>query len=302
MVKPGKDYQPVIIIGAPRSGTNMLRDVLTAIDGVNTWPCDEINYIWRYGQASNPVDEFTAEDVNKKNKTYIRKQFNKLQRKTGSDYVVEKTCANSLRVDFVEEIIPEARYIFLFRNPVDVVTSARKRWKASLDLLYILKKARFVPLKDVPYYAVKYLWNRVYKLFSSQERLAFWGPKFKGMYEELDRESSVERICALQWKKCAETSLQVLRNLNRDRVHAVAYENFVFNPENKLKRMLDWMEINKDDLDVSSLVADVSTASVEKGYDKLDEETIAMVEDITWNVYEEIIEEFDREVKTYGSS
>ena len=30
-------------------GHNMLRDVLTKLPGVATWPCDEINYIWRHG-------------------------------------------------------------------------------------------------------------------------------------------------------------------------------------------------------------------------------------------------------------
>ena len=43
--------QPVVIIGAARSGTNMLRDVLVKLPGVGTWPCDEINYIWRHGNA-----------------------------------------------------------------------------------------------------------------------------------------------------------------------------------------------------------------------------------------------------------
>ncbi|MDN5869901.1 MAG: sulfotransferase [Nitrococcus sp.] len=37
------NYQPVVIIGAPRSGTNMLRYVLTPIPGVRTWRCAEIN-------------------------------------------------------------------------------------------------------------------------------------------------------------------------------------------------------------------------------------------------------------------
>ncbi|MDN5869897.1 MAG: sulfotransferase [Nitrococcus sp.] len=36
-------YQPVVIIGAPSSGTNMLRDVLTPIPDVPTWPCENIN-------------------------------------------------------------------------------------------------------------------------------------------------------------------------------------------------------------------------------------------------------------------
>ena len=43
-----------MIIGAARSGTNMLRDVLTSLDGVDTWPCDEINYIWRHGNIRWP--------------------------------------------------------------------------------------------------------------------------------------------------------------------------------------------------------------------------------------------------------
>ena len=52
------NHKPIIIIGAPRSGTNMLRDVLCNLDGVGSWPCDEINYIWRHGNVKNPSDEF----------------------------------------------------------------------------------------------------------------------------------------------------------------------------------------------------------------------------------------------------
>ena len=47
----------IIIIGAPRSGTNMLRDVLTALPGFETWPCDEINLAWRHGNRALPSDE-----------------------------------------------------------------------------------------------------------------------------------------------------------------------------------------------------------------------------------------------------
>ena len=50
--------QDVIIIGAPRSGTNMLRDALTALPDCGTWPCDEINYVWRHGNVGFPSDEF----------------------------------------------------------------------------------------------------------------------------------------------------------------------------------------------------------------------------------------------------
>lgn len=38
-------FTPVVIIGAGRSGTNALRDALTALPEFETWPCDEINPI-----------------------------------------------------------------------------------------------------------------------------------------------------------------------------------------------------------------------------------------------------------------
>ena len=50
--------RPLVIIGAGRSGTNMLRDVLCRMPGLGTWPCDEINYIWRHGNRAHPDDEF----------------------------------------------------------------------------------------------------------------------------------------------------------------------------------------------------------------------------------------------------
>jgi hypothetical protein len=85
------NFKPVIIIGAARSGTNMLRDVLTSLDDFSTWPCDEINYIWRYGNKEREDDEFTVRDVNSKNKAYIRKQFIKLHNKYKTDYIIRKS-------------------------------------------------------------------------------------------------------------------------------------------------------------------------------------------------------------------
>ena len=61
-----KDYKKLIIIGAPRSGTNMLRDLLCSIDGVGTWPCDEINYIWRHGNLKENTDEFKSHHASEK--------------------------------------------------------------------------------------------------------------------------------------------------------------------------------------------------------------------------------------------
>ena len=70
----------ILIIGAPRSGTNMLRDILTTFDGVSTWPCDEINYIWRHGNVLYPSDEIPIDRATPDVKKYINKCFNKIRK------------------------------------------------------------------------------------------------------------------------------------------------------------------------------------------------------------------------------
>ena len=126
-------FQPVIILGAPRSGTNMLRDALTRLSGIETWPCDEINYIWRHGNVRYVSDEIPAENATGSVAGYIRGCFNSMGRRTGAETLVEKTCANCLRVPFVDEVVPEARYIYIVRDGIDAAGSARQRWTAGLD-------------------------------------------------------------------------------------------------------------------------------------------------------------------------
>ena len=99
-------YESVIIIGAPRSGTNMLRDMLVKLPGVGTWPCDEINYIWRHGNVRYQSDELFPENATTKVQAYVRKQFENIAKAQDLQTVVEKTCANSLRVGFVDRILP----------------------------------------------------------------------------------------------------------------------------------------------------------------------------------------------------
>lgn len=263
----------IIIIGAPRSGTNMLRDVLTSFPGVATWPCDEINYIWRHGNVRYPSDEFTPDMARPEVCRYIRRQFDWVERKYQAHAVVEKTCANSLRVGFVDRVVPEAKYIFIRRDGLDAVGSAIKRWKAALDIPYLARKARFVPLMDMPYYASGFLWNRLYRLFSKDERLAFWGPKLDNM-EALLHKYSLEEVCALQWKRCVDKAAEELAEMPADRWAEVSYEDFVTKPEAGLKEILEFMGLyTREDL-IGGAVAGVSPRSIGKGRDQLGRDAV----------------------------
>ena len=105
-------YQPIIIVGAGRSGTNMLRDSLCSMNGFETWPCDEINYIWRHGNIRHPSDRFTELEARTEVKQFIVRSFEKLEKVSKASYVVEKTCANSLKSAFHQYRIPASQIHF----------------------------------------------------------------------------------------------------------------------------------------------------------------------------------------------
>lgn len=254
--------KPIIIIGAGRSGTNMLRDLLTAFPGVTTWPCDEINYIWRYGNIGEGTDEFTPSHATPKTKAYIQKAFEKQKR--DAPFLVEKTCANSLRTPFVDAVFPDAQYLHIVRDGRDVISSAMKRWSAPLDLPYLMKKARFVPVMDLPYYAFRYLGNRIYRLGSKEKKLAFWGPKFAGMAEAL-REKTLAEVCALQWAACVQKAGDFLETLPEGRVHTVRYEDFVQAPADGLDKLCRFLGIGEPPGGFQGYVGKVSAKSVGKG-------------------------------------
>ena len=264
-------YQSIIIIGAPRSGTNMLRDILCEFSGVGTWPCDEINYIWRHGNISKETDQFSNKIITPSIKKFINNEFDKIAKKYDLDMVVEKTCANSLRVSYVDEIIPNAKYIFIYRDGLDAAGSAKKRWTAKLDIPYILKKVSYVPLIDLPYYGFNYFWNRVYRLFSKEDRLAFWGPKFDGLDEAL-KKYSLEEVSALQWKKCVDLSEEAFINISNDKIIRVKYEDFVTQPMVELEKILDKLDVRYNEENIKKATKNVSAKSIGKGRMAFDKE------------------------------
>lgn len=271
------NYAPLIIIGAPRSGTNMLRDVLTKASGVATWPCDEINYIWRHGNLRYPSDEFTADLARSSVQNYIRRQFDWVARRYDARIVLEKTCANSLRVPFVDRVIPEARYIFIHRDGLDAVDSALARWKAPLDISYIARKARFVPAMDLPWYAVRYFGSRLYRLVSREGRVGLWGPRFDGMERSL-AEYPLDEVCAWQWARCVVSAADAFGAMPGEKWLSVAYEEFVREPEREFGRMLDFAGIEAPPGRVRAAVADVRADSVGRGRARLTRETVARLE------------------------
>ncbi len=264
-------YKTAIIIGAPRSGTNMIRDMLVELPGLGTWPCDEINYIWRHGNVRYSSDEFTPDMATPKVQAYIQRQFQKISKVSELDTVVEKTCANSLRVGFVNKVITDAKYIFIVRDGMDAVGSALERWKASLDLPYILRKARYVPVSDLPYYATRYLLNHLYRHISKENRLSLWGPAINNI-DELLKRYSLPEVCALQWKACVDNSERDFSTIPSENILRIKYEEFVKEPVAEFARLADFLNKQVPDSVNEYLRKNVRHNSIGKGRKALGDE------------------------------
>lgn len=238
----GLPFTPLVIIGAGRSGTNVLRDVLTGLPGFASWKCDEINPIWRHGNINWPDDELPVEAARPEVKHFIRQQFLKVWRQNGQpEFVVEKTCANALRVGFVAAVLPEARFVHIIRHGADVAASAEKRWRGELEmpgLPYFWAKIRYAPKGDLPRYGLSFVKNRL-ALRGRMRRFSSWGPRFKGMDELAG--TDLPRLTAMQWAASVVRADAAFANMAKDRVIELRYEDFIAAPEAELSRILAFL-------------------------------------------------------------
>ena len=266
---------PIVIVGAGRSGTKMLRAVLTSHPDVVCFPT-EINYIWRHGNRKMDTDELKPEHARPEIIDYVRRQFEQLSKKFKSEIIVEKTCANSLRVDFVHTILPNARIVHLVRDGRAVAESARRCWKGRPSARYLLKKARWVPPRDIPYYAFRYIRYQLGRFNRHDTKQTSWGPRFVRL-DDLVREKSLVEVCGIQWKVCVQAAESALRHLSSAHVTTVRYEDIVKFPLGTIKELFDKLNLTFTEACQDYLRQNISASNLDKWKDKLSQEDLILL-------------------------
>jgi len=223
---------PTIIVSAPRSGSNLLFEQMTACPGIWTigGESHEIFRAFPHLQAENPafdsgsLDETHAdEEVTQE----LRRCFlfllrdhrgNPFMRLPISDRparvcLLEKTPRNALNIPFLLRVFPRAKFIYLHRDPRQAVASLIEAWTLGLQT------GRFVTFPELPG------WDRRAWCF-------LLPPGWREM-----RGKSLAEIAAFQWLASNKIIMDGLSALPAERWLSVTYDALLAEPESVLARL-----------------------------------------------------------------
>ena len=265
--------QPVIILGAGRSGTKFLRDLLLESAETCGIPYD-VNYIWRTGNEDYPDDEIPSEHLTEDKIKVIRATFLKFSGSGESDtcrFLIEKTVGNTLRVPYIKKVFPEAKFIHLVRDGRAVTESAMRLWEAPPESGYLFKKLRYFPLKNYRY-AVSYLFNIFKGVILSDRGQKTWGPIYKDLDQDLKTKDLFE-ICARQWYACVSKATHDLDCLSSESVLTVRYEDLMLD-ESTVEKITDFIGMRDNQIIVDTLQNRKQVSNLDKWKSKFSEENL----------------------------
>jgi hypothetical protein len=263
----------IIIVGAARSGTKILRNVLAEATGVGCVPYD-IGFVWRYGNERVPHDVLDPATVTPRVQRFVRRYVDRYAR-SGSDVVIEKTVGTTLRVPFVHAVMPDAAFVHLVRDGRDVVESARRQWSAPPDREYLLGKVRHFPLRLVPSYGREYALAQLSLLRGARSHAATWGPRYPGIDDDV-ASSDLLTVCARQWRASVEYASRDLARVST-LVIDVRYEQLVSEPLTTLGDLMDRLGLPASAEDVRRAVARLKVGRAGVGARSLANHELAMI-------------------------
>ncbi|PZT91813.1 MAG: hypothetical protein DI637_01400 [Citromicrobium sp.] len=238
--------QPVIILGAARSGTKYLRDILATSAQAKAVPYD-INYIWRYGSEGAPDDVLSPELLTPRKISFIRNQVHRLAKlpPSSGDVLLEKTVSNTLRVPFCNVAFPDALFVHLVRDGRAVTESAMRQWQEPLRASRLFEKLKGLPLQNLGY-AAWFGGNLIKGLSSGRGGGKIWGPRYPGITEDVAEQRDLVEICAKQWSFSIDYALEDLSSIEGARQITIRYDDLVGGTD-ALRRVIDFCNIKDAD-------------------------------------------------------
>ena len=261
--------EPIIVIGAHRSGTTWLGDTLGRSKDVAYWV--EPRHVWSYGNWFLPDDLLTRGHARESVKRCIRKRFTRFVQRSQANRLCEKTPSNCLRIPFIREVFPDAKLIILFRDGRAVFRSTQAMLKTGIGWDRVRQRLRETSIWDLPAFAdrIPWMWRKLIG-----KPLDFWGVRPPG-WRVWVREDTPNVIRAKQWAGCVQGILDSIEHTTDRNVHVTRYEDLM-SREDAVRSLVDFCGFTDSDavLDQMQASADPSRRNAwqnEIGANALDE-------------------------------
>ena len=197
------------------------KPAMEAIDGFKYCGIDRFNPPMDLGYVKENPAAFDLQAVTEKSRKYFQNHCDGF----GRERFVSKNTANSMRIELLNEIFPEAHYIHISRNPYSVISSLLhvKFWP-ELRLWWNDKTPRQLEGEGRNKYEIAgtHWSNQIDQIYKAKQLVK--ADKFLDVaYEDLvtDAKGQIERIlnfCDLEYSAEFEKSLDLL-NVNGDSLY-----------------------------------------------------------------------------------
>ena len=257
---------PVLIVGAGRSGTNLLASTFDA-EGSRFRNLVENRYIWTYGQRDRSTDLRAAAEATPRVAGYIRSHFAR-QAGQGADapVLIDKTPSNALRLPFVAAVYPDVKVINMLRDGRDNIVSRTNQWEGRLPSessdvhpaaslrgkLRIagdrLRHARHLhargnlPLDRFPAMLTDMAPTVLAHLLTGQPRR--YAERVPGL-AHIRRTAGLDVAAAVQWREVVMAAVTEGRRLGCDRYLELRYEDLLADPAGTWGRIMGFLKVTE---------------------------------------------------------
>lgn len=223
--------RPVFIISSPRSGSTMLFEALMraqesyTIGGeshqlIEAFPAlAPSSHSWDSNRLTE--EDITHDIVTKLSGSFVRRLKNREGEPVQPGSVVrmiEKTPKNSLRIPFLAAAYPDAKFVYLWRDPRETISSMLDAWRSG----------RFVTYPELP----EWTGDR-------------WSLLLTPGWRDLIGKSLPE-IVANQWVTATTVMLDDLEALDPDRWCVTSYSALLADPDAELARLCANLDLTWD--------------------------------------------------------
>jgi hypothetical protein len=235
--------RPVFLLGCGRSGTSMLgrifghhQRLLYLHEPRFIWSkAFPFTDIWSYrAQRRNGRLDLLASHSNPAGRKALHRMFGLALFLYGGHRILEKQPEHAFRIPFIEACFPDAKFIHLVRNGLDVARSIE------------------IQERQGQWYGARgYKWDEIVRL----ARGTPWGE------EALNRCCSLFHRGLIEWRLSLEFAFQGLEAIPEERVLNVKYEALVGDPAGECRRIQSFIGEGEDNRVISHALEKISRRS-----------------------------------------